>query len=45
MVSSGESQVDEIANYKTNALSHYKYNTSIAHININSIWNKIDAVK
>ena len=45
MVSSGESQVDEIANYKTNVLSHYKYNISIAHININSIWNKIDEVK
>lgn len=45
MVSSGESQVDEIANYKTNVLSHYKYNIFIARININSIWNKIDAVK
>ena len=37
--------MDEIADYKTNVLSYYKYNMSIAHININSIWNKIDEVK
>lgn len=41
----GEPQVEEIANYKTNILSYYKYNMSIAHVNINSIWNKIDEVK
>lgn len=45
MVSTGESQLDEIASYKTNVLSYYKYNMSIAHININSIWNKIDEVE
>lgn len=39
MDSTGEPQVDEIANYKTNILSYYKYNMSIAHVNINSIWN------
>lgn len=43
MVSTGESQLDEIARYKTNVLSYYKY-MSIAHININSIWNKIEEV-
>ena len=37
MDSMGEPQVDEIANYKTNILSYYKYNMSIAHVNINSI--------
>ena len=41
----GEPQVEEIANYKTNILSYYKYNMSIAHININTIWNKIDEIK
>lgn len=40
-----EPQVDEIANYKTNILSYYKYNMSIAHVNINSTWNKIDEVE
>ena len=45
MVSTGKSQLDEIASYKTNVLSYYKYNMSIAHININSIWNKIDEVE
>ena len=45
MVSTGESQLDAIASYKTNVLSRYKYNMSIAHININSIWNKIDEVE
>ena len=42
---STDSQVDEISNFKTKVLSYYKYNLSIAHININSIWNKIDEVK
>ena len=41
MVSTGESRVDEIANYNTNVV----VNKSIAHININSIWNRIDEVK
>ena len=45
MDSTGEKQVDEITNYKTNVLSYYKYNMSVAHVNINSIWNKIDEVK
>ena len=45
MDSTGENQVDEITNYKTNVLSYYKYNMSVAHININSIWNRIDEVK
>ena len=38
-------QADEISSFKTNVLSYYKFNLSIAHININSIWNKIDEVK
>ncbi|KAL9959888.1 hypothetical protein ACROYT_G033260 [Oculina patagonica] len=38
-------QEDEISSFKTNVLSYYKFNMSIAHININSIWNKIDEVK
>ena len=37
--------MDEITNNKTNVLSCYKYNMSIAHINIKSIWNEIDEVK
>ena len=41
MISTGESRVDEIANYNTNVV----VNKSIAHININSIWNRIDEVK
>lgn len=42
---STESQVDEISNFKTKVLSYYKFNLSIAHININSIWSKIDEIK
>ena len=41
MISTGESRLDEIANYNTNVV----VNKSIAHININSIWNRIDEVK
>ena len=44
-ITSSEPPGDEISSYKTNVLSYYKFNLSIAHININSIWNKIDEVK
>lgn len=42
---STESQADEISSFKSNVLFYYKFNLSIAHININSIWNKIDEAK
>ena len=49
--SSGESlhssnpQIDEATRYKEQIKSFYKYNMSIAHLNINSLFNKVDEVK
>ena len=48
--SSGESlhssnpQIDEATRYKEQIKSYYKYNMSIAHLNINSLFNKVDKI-